>query len=459
MTKGMLTPDEIRAAVADGSIDTVLVVFPDLQGRLMGKRVVGDYFVEEVLKPDGALEACNYLLALDVDMTPLPGYHYANWEQGYGDFRMLPDLTTLRRIPWIERTALVMCDLVDEETGEPVEVSPRQILKRQIERAAARGYLVNIGAELEFFLFRDSYEEAADKGYADLVPHSNVIEDYHILQTTRDEYLIREIRNSMNDAGIVVEFSKGEAGKGQHEINLRYADALTMADRHAIYKNGAKEIAALAGRSITFMAKYSMEEVGSSCHLHSSVWNADGSESLMWDADAPDHMSATMRGWLGGIIATGAEFAWMFAPYVNSYKRYQPESWAPTALAWGRDNRTCGYRLVGHGAAFRMESRVPGADVNPYLAYAATIAAGLHGIEQGIDPGAAFSGNAYADESLDRVPHTLVDAITALEGSEAARAAFGDEVHHHLVNTARQEWNSFNRVVTDWERRRNFEQI
>jgi len=459
MTKGMLTPDEIRAAVANGSIDTVLVVFPDLQGRLMGKRVVGEYFVDEVLPPGGALEACNYLLALDVDMTPLPGYHYANWEQGYGDFRMLPDLTTLRRVPWIERTALVMCDLVDEETGAPVEVSPRQILKRQIERAAAKGYLVNIGAELEFFLFRDSYEEAADKGYADLVPHSNVIEDYHILQTTRDEYLIREIRNSMNDAGIVVEFSKGEAGKGQHEINLRYADALTMADRHAIYKNGAKEIAALAGRSITFMAKYSMEEVGSSCHLHSSVWSADGSHSLMWDADAPDHMSDTMRGWLGGIIATGAEFAWLFAPYVNSYKRYQPESWAPTALAWGRDNRTCGYRLVGHGTAFRMESRVPGADVNPYLAYAATIAAGLHGIEQGIDPGAAFSGNAYADESLARVPHTLVDAITALEGSAAARAAFGDEVHHHLVNTARQEWNSFNRVVTDWERRRNFEQI
>jgi glutamine synthetase len=459
MTKGMLTPDEIRAAVADGSIDTVLVVFPDLQGRLMGKRVVGDYFVEEVLRPDGALEACNYLLALDVDMTPLPGYHYANWEQGYGDFRMLPDLTTLRRIPWIERTALVMCDLVDEETGDPVEVSPRQILKRQIERAASKGYLVNIGAELEFFLFLDSYEEAADKGYANLFPHSNVIEDYHILQTTRDEYLIREIRNAMNDAGIVVEFSKGEAGKGQHEINLRYADALTMADRHAIYKNGAKEIAALAGRSITFMAKYSMDEVGSSCHLHSSVWTADGTRSLMWDADAPDHMSDTMRGWLGGIIATGSEFAWLFAPYVNSYKRYQPESWAPTALAWGRDNRTCGYRLVGHGSAFRMESRVPGADVNPYLAYAATIAAGLHGIEQGIEPGAAFAGNAYADESLARVPHTLVDAIAALESSAAARAAFGDEVHHHLVNTARQEWNSFNRVVTDWERRRNFEQI
>ena len=235
--------------------------------------------------------------------------------------------------------------------------------------------------------------------------------------------------------------------------------SLTMADRHAIYKNGAKEIAALSGRSITFMAKYSMEEVGSSCHLHSSVWSADGERSLMWDEGAPHHMSDTMRGWLGGIIATGAEFAWLFAPYVNSYKRYQPESWAPTALAWGRDNRTCGYRIVGHGAGFRMESRVPGADVNPYLAYAATIAAGLHGIEAGLEPGDPFAGNAYADASLARVPHTLVDAIAAFEGSEVARAAFGEEVHHHLLNTARQEWNAFNRVVTDWERRRNFEQI
>ncbi len=457
MLRGMLTPDEIRAEIKDGSIDTVLVVFPDLQGRLMGKRVVGDYFVEEVLD-GGALEACNYLLALDIDMTPMPGYRYANWEQGYGDFRLRPDLSTMRRIPWIERTALVMCDLEDETTGAPVEVSPRQILRRQIERAAKLGYTVNIGAELEFFLFRDTYEEAAAKGYRDLVPHSDVIEDYHIFQTTRDEYLIREIRNSMNNAGIKVEFSKGEAGKGQHEINLKYADALVMADRHAIYKNGTKEIAANAGRSITFMAKYSMEEVGSSCHLHSSLWSADG-ESQMWDESAPENMTPVFRGWLGGMIAMGQEFAWMFAPYVNSYKRYQPESWAPTALAGGKDNRTCGYRVVGHGSAYRMESRIPGADCNPYLAYAATIAAGLHGIEKGLDPGDAFSGNAYADESLERVPHTLVDAINAFAGSQVAKDAFGEDVHHHLLNTAQQEWNSFNKVVTDWERRRNFEQI
>ena len=392
-------------------------------------------------------------------MTPLPGYEYANWEQGYGDFRCLPDLTTMRGCPWLENTALVLCDLVDEQTGAPVEESPRRILRRQIERAAELGYTINIGAELEFFLFKDSYEEAAALGYANLTPHSNVIEDYHIFQTTRDEYLIRQIRNGVDNAGIPVEFSKGEAGKGQHEINLVYASALEMADRHAIYKNAAKEIAALNGRSLTFMAKYSMEEVGSSCHIHSSVWNAQNSYSLMWNEDAPDHLSDVFRGWLGGLVTTGRELAWMYAPYVNSYKRYQPESWAPTALAWGHDNRTCGYRLVGHGQGFRVESRIPGADANPYLAFAATIAAGLHGIEHGIAPPPAFTGNAYDAPDLPHVPSTLVEAIDAFEHSEVALAAFGPEVHHHLLNTAKQEWNTFNRVVTDWERRRNFEQI
>ncbi len=456
---GNLSPDELRELVAAGEIDTVLVCFPDLQGRLMGKRVVGHYFVDQMLDGGGTIEACNYLIALDVDMTPLPGYEFANWEQGYGDFRCVPDLATLRRIPWLEATALVLCDLADEATGEPVEVSPRRILRRQIERAAALGLRVMIGAELEFFLFEDSYREASDRGFTDLTPHSDVIEDYHIFQTTRDEYLIRRIRNDIDAAGIPVEFSKGEAGRGQHEINLVYADALEMADRHAIYKNGAKEIAALAGRSLTFMAKYSMEEVGSSCHIHSSVWDTSTGDNLMWDADAPDHLSATFRGWLGGLIATGREFAWLFAHYVNSYKRYQPESWAPTALAWGHDNRTCGYRLVGHGPAFRVESRIPGADVNPYLAYAGVIAAGLHGITEGLEPPAPFSGNAYDAPGLPHVPSTLVEAVDLFAGSEAAKAAFGPEVHHHLVNTGRQEWHTFNRAVTDWERRRNFEQI
>jgi glutamine synthetase len=452
-----LTLELLREQIRSGGVDTVLVTFPDLQGRLMGKRVTGHYFLDHVVEEAG-IEACNYLLAVDVEMTPVPGYRFANWEQGYGDMKAVPDLTTLRPVPWLEKTALVLCDLVDHETGTPVEVSPRRILQRQVERAAAAGYTIKIGSELEFFLFRDSYEEAAAKGYADLEPHSPVIQDYHLLQTTRDEYLIRAIRNAMDAAAVPVEFSKGEAGRGQHEINLEYADALEMADRHVIYKNGAKEIASLAGRSITFMAKYSMAEVGSSCHVHSSVWDGDASTSLMWDAAAPDELSGVFRGWLGGLIATGRELAWLFAPTVNSFKRYLPESWAPTALAWGRDNRTCGFRIVGDGQSFRVESRLPGADVNPYLAFAATIAGGLHGIEHGLDPGSRCDGNAYEAQDVARVPDTLVDAIAELEASEVAIKAFGAEVHEHLVNTARQEWAGFNLAVTDWERRRNFEQ-
>ncbi|MSO38055.1 MAG: glutamine synthetase [Acidimicrobiia bacterium] len=459
MTTGMLDVAELRDLVGKGEIDTVVVCFPDLQGRLVGKRVMGNYFVKEILDGGKDVEACNYLIALDVDMTPLPGYEFANWEQGYGDVTCVPDLTTLRRIPWLEATALVLCDLRDHQTGEPVEVSPRQILRRQIERAAAAGYTIKVGAELEFFLFEDSYRDAAALNYRDLTPHSDVIQDYHVFQTTRDEYLIRQIRNGIDAAGIPVEFSKGEAGRGQHEINLVYTDALEMADRHAIYKNAAKEIAALNGRSLTFMAKYSMEEVGSSCHIHSSVWDANGERSLMSDDDGPEHMSDVFRGWLGGLISMGREFSWMFAHYVNSFKRYQPESWAPTALAWGHDNRTCGYRLVGHGQGYRVESRIPGADVNPYLAFAATIAAGLHGIEAGLDLPPAFSGNAYDAPDLPHVPSTLIEAIDLFESSAVARDAFGPAVHHHLLNTAKQEWATFNRAVTDWERRRNFEQI
>jgi glutamine synthetase len=457
--RGRLDADTLETLIKDEDVDTILVVFPDLQGRLMGKRVTGDFWLHDVVAPDGSIEACNYLLAVDTEMEPLPGYRYANWDTGYGDFKLVPDLATLRRIPWLEKTALVLCDLHDEETGEPVEVSPRQILKRQIERAAAMGLSLKCGSELEFFLFKDSYDEAAAKGYRDLVPHGAYNEDYHILQTTKDEYLIRAIRNAMDDAAVPVEFSKGEASAGQHEINLRYADVLEMADRHVVYKNGAKEIAALNDRSITFMAKWSMDDCGSSCHLHSSLWDVEGKTPLDWDADAPEHMSEVFRHFLGGLLAASRELAWMFAPYVNSYKRYQPDSWAPTAIVWGHDNRTCGLRIVGHGPSFRVESRIPGADCNPYLAFAATIAAGLHGIEHGIDPGPEFHGNAYVAEDVARVPWNLVEAIDEFERSELAAKAFGDDVHFHLLNTARQEWARFNQVVTDWERRRNFELI
>jgi glutamine synthetase len=454
----MLEVGRLDEMVSDGRVDTVLVAFPDLQGRLMGKRVTGHYWVDALQSGRAPIHACNYLLAVDADMTVLPGYEFASWEQGYGDIALQPDLATLRIVPWLEATALVLCDAVDETDASPVEVSPRRILQRQVERAAAQGYTVMFGSELEFFLFRESLDEAAAKGYTNLTPHSLVVEDYHVLQTTRDEYLIRAIRNGVDGAGVPVEFSKGEAGRGQHEINLVYASPVEMADRHVIYKNAAKEIASQHGRAITFMAKYSEAEVGSSCHVHSSLWNADGSSSLMWDPDAPDHLSGLFRGWLGGQIACGRGLAWMYAPTVNSYKRYQPESWAPTALAWSVDNRTCGFRIVGHGSSFRVESRIPGADVNPYLAFAATIAAGLHGIEAHREPGPRFHGNAYADPDLARVPASIVEAIEAFEQSKLAVDAFGADVHEHLLNTARQEWLAFGRAVTDWERRRNFDQ-
>jgi glutamine synthetase len=457
MAPSPLERSALEEMIGSGEIDTVLVVFPDLQGRLMGKRVTGHYFLDHVI--EGSVEACNYLLTVDVDMNVLPGYEYATWEKGYGDFSCRPDLATLRRIPWLEATALVMCDLFDEETGEPVEVAPRTILRRQLERAAEMGFTIMCGTELEFILFRESYEEAAAAGYRGLTPQNDYILDYHILQTTKDEYLIRQIRNGMDGAGVPVEFSKGEAEHGQHEINLYYAEALEMADRHTIYKNGVKEIAALNGQAITFMAKYAFDKVGSSCHIHSSVWDAAGKKSLMWDEDGPHHMSEVFRGWLGGQMAATRELAWCYAPFVNSYKRYQPDSWAPTAIGWGKDNRTLGLRVVSHGQGYRVESRIPGADANPYLALAAKVAAGLHGIRNGLEPGDPYAGNGYEAEDLLRVPHTLVDAIGLLEGSTVAREAFGEDVHKHLVNTAVQEWNEFNKTVSDWEVRRGFERL
>jgi glutamine synthetase len=455
--RATLSLDQLKSMIGAGSIDTVVVAFPDLQGRLVGKRVMGQYFLDVVA--EGSIEACNYLLAVDVDMNPVPGYEAFNWEEGFGDFSAVPDLSTLRLLPWLEKTALVLCDLVDEHARGPIEVSPRRILRRQEERAADEGFQVKIGAELEFFLFKDSYAEAAQKRYHGLVPHSDVVEDYHILQTTRDEYLIREIRNGLEAAGVPVEFSKGEAGKGQHEINLVYADATEMADRNTVYKNAAKEMADKHGRSLTFMAKYDMDEVGSSCHVHSSLWDKKGKRSVMWDAKQPHNMSETFRHWLGGLVHCSRELTLLFAPTVNSYKRFQPDSWAPTAVAWGVDNRTCGLRVVGNGQGYRVESRIPGADVNSYLAFAGVIAAGLWGIEHRLEPGEPFVGNAYVDPDVEHIPSTLLEAIELFRTSEVALAAFGAEVHHHILNTAEQEWKAFNRAVTDWELRRNFEQL
>jgi len=454
---GNLDVHTLEEMAKAGEIDTVLCMFTDFQGRFMGKRVMPGFFLEEILGEEG-LHACLYLLAIDMEMEPLPGYEYASWETGYGDFRMVPDLSTLRLVPWLEKTAMVICDIADEHTGEPVEVAPRQILKRQIERAKAKGLTFKAGSELEFYLFKESFEEAAQKGYRDLHPSSTYIMDYHMLQTTKDEWLIRQIRNAMHGAAIPVEFSKGEFGRGQHEINLVYAEALEAADRHALYKHGVKEIAALNGAAVTFMAKWTMAEAGSSCHLHTSIWNEDGSESLMWDDDGPHHMSETFRYFLGGLMATAREMAWMYAPFVNSYKRYQLGSWAPTAIVWSHDNRTCGFRVVGERRSYRVESRLPGADMNPYLGYAATIASALHGIENRIEPPTIFEGNAYEAKDVPRVPTSLHEAVDALERSEVAREAFGDFVFKHLVNTARQEQIIFdNNCVTDWELERYFE--
>ena len=455
--QGMLTKAQLQALAHAGEIDTVLCMFTDMQGRFMGKRVLPDFFLEEILGEEG-LHACLYLLAVDMEMEPLPGYEYASWDTGYGDFKMVPDVTTLRLCPWLEKTAMVVCDIADEHDNSPVRVAPRQILRDQIAAAAEMGYLVKTGSELEFYLFKDGYDELAERGYRDPKTSSTYIMDYHMLQTTKDEWIIRQIRNHMRGAGIPVEFSKGEFGRGQHEINITYSDALSNADHHSLYKHGVKEIAALSGVAATFMAKWTMTEAGSSCHVHSSIWSADGKESRTFDDAKPGHMTDEFRWYLGGLLATAREMAWMYAPFVNSYKRYQLGSWAPTAIVWSGDNRTCGFRTVGEHNGFRVECRIPGADANPYLAFAATIGAGMWGIRNKIEPTDKFEGNAYEAKDVPRVPSSLHEAIDTFRASTTAREIFGDFVYGHLLNTAEQEQINFdNLVVTDWELQRYFE--
>jgi glutamine synthetase len=439
----MLTLEELRN---DPSIDTVIMAFTDMQGRLLGKRLHRDFFFEQVDHGHGT-EGCNYLLALDMEMEPTPGYEIASWERGYGDFDLHPDLSTLRRIPWLEATAMVLCDVAWRD-GSPVRPSPRQVLRAQLARASALGFEVMVGSELEFYLLRETYEEAHRKGYRDLTPSVPYILDYHILATSYDEPLLRQIRNGMQGAGIRVETSKGEAWPGQQEINFRYADALTMADNHTVYKNGAKEIAFLNGCSITFMAKPDHTWIGSSCHIHSSLWRS--SEPVFATDDG------VFGQYLAGQIACARELALFFAPTINSYKRFAAGSWAPTTLAWGMDNRTCGFRVLGAGGGKRVESRIPGGDVNPYLAFAATIASGLYGIENGLELGPALEGNAYVSDA-DRFPSSLREAIGSLENGMMARAALGDDVVDHYLNYARTEQELFDRVVTSWERERLYE--
>jgi len=442
----MLTFEELRAEVESGAIDTVVVAFTDMQGRLMGKRLHGEFFVDEMDAGHG-VEGCNYLLALEMEMDPVPGYALASWEQGYGDFDVRPDMATLRKIPWLEATALVLGD-VHFHDGSPVQPSPRQVLKAQMERAAALGLTPMMGSELEFYLLRETFEEAHAKEYSGLTPSVPYILDYHILATTYDEAFLRQLRNGMHAAGMRVETSKGEAWPGQQEINFRFSDALTMADNHVIYKNGAKEIAFLNGCSITFMAKPFQDWIGNSCHIHSSLWR-DGTPCFATD-------EAMFSRWLAGQIACFAELAIFLAPTINSYKRFAAGSWAPTTLAWGNDNRTCGFRVVGHGAARRAETRIPGGDANPYLAFAAVIAAGLHGIEHELELPPGLSGNAYESDA-DRFPSTMGAAIAALEGGTMARGAFGDQVVDHYLNYARTEQGLYDAFVTDWERKRYYE--
>jgi glutamine synthetase len=445
----MLELVDLRRQVAAGEVDTVVVAFTDMQGRLLGKRLHADFFLEEAEAGEAglAVEGCNYLLALEMEMDPVPGYEIASWEQGYGDFVIRPDLSTLRRIPWLEATALVLGD-VEWHDGSPVVPSPRQLLKAQVVRAEKLGYTPMLGSELEFFLLQETYAEAHARGYARLTPSVPYILDYHVLATTYDEAVIRQIRNGMQAAGLRVESSKGEAWPGQHEINFRFADALTTADNHTIYKTGAKEIAFLNGCSITFMAKPFEDWIGNSCHIHSSLWRG---ETAAFAGD-----DALFGHWLAGQIACLRELAVFVAPTVNSYKRFAAGSWAPTTMAWGHDNRTCGFRVVGHGPARRVETRIPGGDVNPYLAFAALIAAGLQGVEEGLEAPAALEGNAYESDA-ERFPASLREAIAALESGTMARAAFGGTVVDHYLNYARTEQSLFDRHVTDWERKRYFE--
>src|SRR6266496_3860580 len=450
--QGMLALDELRHEIEAGTIDTVVTAFTDMQGRLIGKRIQGEYFLEDVV--DHGVEGCNYLLALDMEMDPVPGYEMANWEGGYGDFAIVPDMATLRRIPWLDRTALVICDVANHD-GSPVVASPRQILIATYERAQSMGYTPKFATELEFYLYKESYAEAHEKDYKGLTPTIPYILDYHILATTMDEQYLGPVRRGMHAAGIPIEFSKGEAWYGQHEVNTRYADAVTSADRHTIYKNGVKEIAFLNGISATFMAKPSEKDIGSSCHIHSSLVASDGGESAFVDHDGNE--TDVFRHYLGGMRARIRELALFVAPAVNSYKRYATESWAPTSISWGRDNRTCGFRIVGHGQSRRVECRIPGADVNPYLGYAALLAAGLDGIVNEADPGSELVGNAYEAGKAEPFPSTLREAVDLWEGSQFARAAFGEQVWAHYLNYGRTEQRLFDQVVTDYERRRMFE--
>lgn len=447
--------DELKKDVAEGRIDTIIAAQVDMQGRLMGKRFQAEYFVESAYQET---HSCNYLLATDIEMETISGYKATSWEQGYGDYTMKPDLATLRKLPWLEGTALVLCDVLDHHTHADVPHSPRAILKAQVKRLEAMGMSAFMATELEFFLFDQTYDQARESSYRNLKLASGYNEDYHIFQTTKEEEVMRAIRTGLQGAGIPVENSKGEASAGQEEINVRYADALTMADRHVIIKNACKEIAWGKGKAITFLAKWNYSAAGSSSHIHQSLWSADGKTPLFFDKDDEHGMSELMKHYIAGLLSHAGEITYFLAPYINSYKRFMAGTFAPTKAVWSKDNRTAGYRLCGEASkGIRIECRVGGSDLNPYLAMAALIAAGIDGIEKKKTLEPAFVGDAYGGKGIREIPKTLREAIDLMDGSELLRSAFGNDVIDHYVRAGQWEQEEYDRRVTDWEVARGFE--
>jgi glutamine synthetase len=447
-----MNANELKTRIEEGEIDTVIVAIPDVFGRLVGKRFTGQFYLESVA--EHGTHGCNYLLTVNIEMDPMDGFKLANWDAGFGDFAMRPDPTSIRILPWQPGAALIICDFV-RDAGDYVLEAPRSLLRRQVDALAQQGYLCKTASELEFYLFNNSYPDAFAAGYRNLTPSSDYRIDYHTMQPAREEALFRAVRNQMCAAGVPVESSKGEWGRGQHEVNFVYGDPLPIADMHTVFKQGIKEIAAQQGRSITFMAKPSMSEPGNSCHIHCSLWK-DGRNAF---ADANGGQTKLFRQFLGGLLKHSPELCYFFGPTINSYKRYQPGSWAPTKMAWSHDNRTVGFRVVGHGNGLRIENRMPGADANPYLAFAATIAAGMAGIRENLDCGDDYRGNAYVDTKLTALPSSLEQAVDLLRNSKLARESFGQDVVDFYTHTGALEVHAFNNSVTDWEKIRYFERI
>jgi glutamine synthetase len=455
--RGMLTLEELRKRIPTNEIDTVVVGFTDHYGRLMGKRYDAEMFVDSIAE-DGA-HGCDYLLTTDMEMAPVRGYRFANWELGYGDFHLVPDMATLRVATWLARSALVLCDVHDTKTHQPITVAPRSILRRQADAARALGFDTFAASELEHYLFRTSYSQISHDGLRGLTPAGWYLEDYHLMQGARSEDFHGAVRRHLKDSGVPVENSKGEWGRGQHEVNVRYAETLTMADRHVVFKQCMKELADSMGVSVTFMAKIASDQAGSGCHIHFSLWRKGRNAFVGKKSLGPITCSDEFRWFLGGWIARVSEVMVFYAPTVNSYKRYVDASWAPTRLAWSRDNRTAGFRVVGDGDGLRIECRLAGADCNPYLAFAASLASGLDGIANRTEPPDHFSGDVYAARDLPRVPYTLAEATERFADSEFAKRAFGDEVVEHYLHFFRSEQQAYDAAVTDWEIRRYFERI